>query len=169
MQYSKDARSKIRLPLEIIIKKYHDCIWCIYTIWRGKLYCIGFHLLSNVLISRAREKDMVQCIAVCEHQMIGGKKKAERNYIRGCLWGFARWLPVKQNNSALVYNTVDYVLDWKGEKSHTLQRLKDENSNQIIWFLKLIQTNTSPWSMQQLKGNVVCCSIIPSKTKDYWS
>lgn len=64
----------------------------------------------------------------------------------------------------LVYNTVDYAVNSKREKPPT-----SETPTKSFWFLKLIQTNTSPCSVQQLKGNAVRCSTMPSETKDYWS
>lgn len=101
--------------------------------------------------------------------MIG--KKADSNCIRECLWGFARWLPVKQNNSALVYNTVDHALGRKGE------RKKQCTSKTEAWklqpnhlsFSSLCKQSTSAWSIQQLKRNEFWCNIVLRKTKGYWS
>lgn len=84
--------------------------------------------------SRFLESDSV-ANPVCEHQMTaaGGRGgegeavKADWNCIRECLWGFARWLPGKQNNSA-VHNTVDRA--W----SRALQSTRDENLHQINLF-----------------------------------
>lgn len=89
--------------------------------------------------SRFLESDSV-ANPVCEHQMtaaggggegVGGEGeavKADWNCIRECLWGFARWLPGKQNNSASVHNTVDRAL------SRALQSTRDENLHQINLF-----------------------------------
>lgn len=97
--------------------------------------------------------------------------KADRNCIRECLCGFARWLPVKQNNSASVYNTVDHALGRATERKKALHfkdwgiKTSDKSS-----FFKL-----SGWRHSFLthwgKKNGFCFNIVlkERKTKHYSS
>lgn len=128
------AGKKCDFPLEMK-SEVSKCLWtttkCRFLLF---LFCkLKSSVFLGFLSSAGERYSTVHCSVWTSNDW---EKKASRNCIRECLWGFARWLPVKQNNSALVYNTVDHApgseTEEKKKKSHALQRLKDENSNQII-------------------------------------